>query len=258
MATTVKVFQRYINDLREYSLSSNESRFVAKQLLELYSEVLRRGDVTVLELGVDKGQSTKVFLNGMAGKPSSHLVSVDIRDCSCISNANNWTFVQKDSADIHGVINSAPILKSGIDILYVDSLHTPEHVRREIYGYFPYLTKGAVIFFDDIHSDPYMMGQRKDSVHIEIANREIFELIEAVFRANRNTLNMIEYHGSTGLCRLEKLSEIGQKLNEPVRIKKRNNKLFWRIVNSITNKKQYHHDINANDSFLIDVTKYCE
>ena len=38
----------------------------------------------------------------------------------------------------------------------------------------------AYIFFDDVDSNPYMSKQRKDSVNIEIANREIYKLLEAI------------------------------------------------------------------------------
>lgn len=256
MNRNVNIYQNYVDDLRAFASKENESRFVALQLLEMHSNVSRRQHATVLELGVDRGQSTKVFLNAMDGKPSSHLVSVDIRDCKGVSESDMWTFVQKDSADVEAVIDAAPILKDGIDVIYVDSLHTAEHVFKEISGWFPYLKKGGVAYFDDVDTGPYLMGQRKDNLGTEIANRKIYELIEAVFRANMGKINLDVLHGSTGLARVEKVSDIGSTLNKPVYVRKRNRWLFWRIINSIFRRKQYEHSQVTNESFLIDVTKY--
>lgn len=256
MNSQAHIYQDYIDDLKSYATKAEEARFVAIQLLEMYAEVSRRKDVVVLELGVDRGQSTKVFLNAIDQKQSSHLVSIDIRDCSNVSNSNKWTFVQNDSSKVEDVLKLAPILKEGIDVIYVDSLHTSEHVYKEIYGWFPYLKKGGVMYFDDVDSGPYLMGQRKDSIGTEIANRKIYELIEAVFRGNLDQSNLVVTSGSTGLARLEKVSGLGSKLNEPLYIKKRNNRIFWRLMNLIFRKKQYQHSQSNSDSFLIDVTKY--
>ena len=256
MNSQTHIYQNYIDALKSYTSKNNEARFVALQLLEMHAEVSRRKDVVVLELGVDRGQSTKAFLNAIDRKQSSYLVSVDIRDCSSVSNSDRWTFVQNDSSKVEQVLKSAPILKEGIDVIYVDSLHTSDHVYKEIYGWFPYLKKGGVMYFDDVDSGPYLQGQRKDSIGTEIANRKIYELIEAVFRGNLEQSNLVITNGSTGLARLEKISDLGAELNQPLYIRKRNNRIFWRLMNLIFRKKQYQHSQSNSDSFLIDVTKY--
>ena len=55
------LYENYINDLKIYSKKENETRLVASQLLKMHSEVASRKSPIVLELGVDRGQSTKVF-----------------------------------------------------------------------------------------------------------------------------------------------------------------------------------------------------
>ena len=50
-----------------------------------------------------------------------------------------------NSTDVDGIIKAAPILEKGIDVIYIDSLHTPKHVFKEVYGWFPFLKKGGVI-----------------------------------------------------------------------------------------------------------------
>ena len=104
------LYKNYINDLKAYSKIENEARFVASQLLQMHGEVSSRKSATVLELGVDRGQSTKVFLNAIHNKPLSHLISVDIRDCSNVSDSNLWTFLKMDSTNIAAIINAALIL----------------------------------------------------------------------------------------------------------------------------------------------------
>ena len=67
------LYQDYINDLKENSLKENESRFVAKQLLSMLNAASKRKCPIILELGVDRGQSTKVFLHLIDKKSSGHL-----------------------------------------------------------------------------------------------------------------------------------------------------------------------------------------
>lgn len=248
----MKIYQKYVDLLISETQKNNEVRFVAQQLLSLHQEALFRENPTIVELGVDQGQSTKVFLNAIDGKTAATLTSIDIRDCSEAVECNTWNFIQSDSTDIDGIINANPNIKNGIDILYVDSLHTAEHVYREVYGFFPFVKENGVIFFDDIDSGPYKKGQRKDSVSTEIANRNIFRLLEDIFEANINDLNFEIMRGSTGLAKFTKKSNLGDFLNEPKKIKDRNFKLFWRILYLLTMRKTYRHNQGTNDSFLID------
>ena len=250
------LYENYIDDLKIYSKKENETRLVASQLLKMHSEVASRKSPIVLELGVDRGQSTKVFLNAINDKSSSHLISVDIRDCSDVSDSKLWTFIKMDSCKVKNILKKAPILKKGIDVIYIDSLHTPEHVFKEVYGWFPFLKKGGVIFFDDIDSNPYLKGQRKDNVGIEISNRKILELIESIFISNIDIIDLTLIRGSTGLARIDKICERDIELKMPIKIKKRYNYFVWKVVNIFLRNKQYTHKLNSNESFLIDVTKY--
>ncbi len=177
----MKKYQSYINDLKNHLNKTDESRFLAQQLLRIHRETELKHNPLVLELGVDKGQSTRIFLNLIDGKDSAKLISIDIKDCRNSIDDKDWEFVQQDSTDIEKLLINKPEIKNGIDILYVDSLHTAEHVKKEIYNLFEYLNNDAYIFFDDIDSSPYMSKQRKDSVNIEIANRKNIYIIRGYF-----------------------------------------------------------------------------
>lgn len=247
----MKIYESYINKLRANSKIKSELRFVANQLLEMHTDASRRENPIIVELGVDKGQSTRVFLNAITEKSNARLISIDIKDCKDAVKSNNWEFVQQDSTDIESLLKKKPIIKDGIDILYIDSLHNQSHVQKEVYGFFEYIKPNGVIYFDDIDSGPYMSGQRKDSISIEIVNRKIFDLLEAIFRANYSSIDFSMKQGSTGLAKFIKYTGLGDKLNPPLFINKRRFKLYWRLLEIFKLKKSYHHNNSNNDSFLI-------
>ena len=62
--------------------------------------------------------------------------------------------------------------------------------------------KGCSIYFDDIDSGPYMLGQ--DNLYIEASNRMIHRLILSVFRSNFDLFDLNIAYGSTGLAKLTK------------------------------------------------------
>ena len=254
----MKIYQKYIDELKNHLSKLDESRFVAQQLLRLHQVVKSKVDPIIVELGVDQGQSTKVFLNAIAEKSNAKLISIDIKNCNNAVDAERWEFVQQDSSDIKSLLIAKPIIKKGIDILYVDSLHTAKHVQKEIYNFFEYLNEEAYIFFDDIDSGPYMLKQRKDSVGIEIANREIYKLLEAIFRGNINKFDFEIMRGSTGLGIFKKRVTLGEKLNPAILLRERNNYLITKINKKIMFKRSYHHNTNSFDSFLVnpDSKKY--
>ena len=236
----------------------NEIKFTKKpnfpylHLFELYRSTLDFKAPIILELGVDKGNSTKIFIDSIKNKENSKLISVDIKDCSNVLQSNKWMFIKENSANISSVINQAPLIKEReIDILFIDSLHHVDHIKKELYGYFQYLNPGAYIFFDDVDSGPYMKKQRKDSINTEIENRKIFDLLEAIFRANYSSIDFSVNYGSTGLAKFVKHSNLGDKLNFPLFISKRRFRIFWRILEFMSIKKSYKHNYSSNDSFLI-------
>ena len=110
----------------------------ATQLMFMYRSTSEKQDPVILELGTAVGVSTTIFLQACA-EQNGKLVSVDLVDCSDISTSEHWQFVQADSTNIDFVLSQAPRLRDGIDILYIDSLHTRAHVEREIMGWYPYL-----------------------------------------------------------------------------------------------------------------------
>ncbi len=91
----------------------------------------------ILELGVQKGNSTKMFLE-ICEINNGFLTSVDIEDCSNVSNNNKWKFIQS-SDDNFEYVNK--FIKKDLDIIFIDSLHEPNHIRKVFYNYFKFLKK---------------------------------------------------------------------------------------------------------------------
>ena len=79
----------------------------------------------ILELGVQQGISTKKFLD-ICDKNNGKL-SVDIEDCSNVSNNTKWKFI-KSRDDNFNYIKS--LIPREIDILFIDTLHEAKHVEK--------------------------------------------------------------------------------------------------------------------------------
>jgi predicted O-methyltransferase YrrM len=180
----------------------------ATQLMRMYRIATEQTTPTILELGAARGASTTLFLQA-SEENDGRLVSVDIKDCSDISQSSRWTFVQSDSTDVDFILSKAPHLRDGIDILYIDSLHTKSHVEKELTGWYPFMKKGSHVFFDDVDSNPYRKGQRKDNFRAEVEWDRIREYVEAFFYSNEDDFYMDTMFGSTGLAHLYKLCPMG-------------------------------------------------
>ena len=73
----------------------------------------------ILELGVQKGNSTKMFLE-LCDKNDGYLISVDIDDCSHVSSNKRWKFIHS-SDDNFNLINNK--INEKLDIIFIDSYH---------------------------------------------------------------------------------------------------------------------------------------
>lgn len=127
---------------------------------------------------------------------------MDVANCSAVSYAPICTIIRSDSANSDNILNHAPV-RDGIDVLFIVSPLTVTHVYKEIYGFFPYLKKGGVIFVDDVDSTPYTEGKEMDSFYVETENRQILNFIKFVFEANMDRLELSIRRGWTGLARLD-------------------------------------------------------
>lgn len=231
------MYEEKLNEYKANLNSGNDKHFRAKHYLSMHALITQLENPTMLELGVQSGNSTKLFLNALQDSDQGSLVSVDIDDCTSDADSPKWTFIRSDLADTQGILEQAPKLKEGIDVLFIDSLHTVDHVYKEIYGFFPYLKKGGVIFIDDIDSAPYAEGEEMDSFYVETENRQILNFINRIFEANMDRLDLSIHRGWTGLARLDKRSDFMTRLNEPKGLKVRQSKRLWKLKRSLKKRK---------------------
>ena len=168
----------------------------------------------ILELGVKEGRSTEMFLE-VCDRNNGNLISIDILDCSKISNNPRWKFIHS-SDDNFDYINGK--IEKKIDVLFIDSLHEPNHIKKVFYNYFNFVKINGLIFIDDVIQLPYVKGEYRDNEFVETINRLTFNKILEIFNENKNNFTLdINFSGS-GLATIKK---INNDLNYEKKIKNR-------------------------------------
>lgn len=168
----------------------------------------------ILELGVREGRSTRMFLE-ICDKNNGNLISIDILDYSKVSNNPRWKFIHS-SDDNFDYING--IIEKKFDVLFIDSLHEPYHVKKVFYNYFNFVKINGLIFIDDLVWLPYVKGEYRDNEFVETINRLTFNKILEIYNANKNNFTLdINFSGS-GLAIIKK---INTNLNQEKKIRNR-------------------------------------
>ena len=175
--------------------------------------LIKKKNPVILELGVERGGSTKAFL-WFLEKVNGKLYSVDIDNCSEISKSLNWKFVQSNDLDHEYILKTFPELKNyGVDLIYIDSYHENFHVLKLLNIWFKYLKKDGAIFIDDIDSFPFR--SQKDTW-----NSIVYDLtddaIKEFYYNNFDKVYFTKYFGENGLGKMYKLTDLYDEPN-PVR-----------------------------------------
>lgn len=193
-------------------------KYFEKEKLDIIRKnILNIKKPEILELGVQRGNSTKMFLK-ICNKNNGYLTSIDIKDCSFVSKSKRWKFI--NSSDDNFIFLDKKLKGKKFDILFIDSYHEPNHIRKIFYHYFYYIKKNGFIFIDDIVWLPFVKNQIHDNDFVERINRLTFDKVIEIFNSNLNSLTLdISFYGS-GLAILKKK---GTKL---VKEKKIKNRLF--------------------------------
>ena len=184
----------------------------------------------ILELGVQKGRSTKKFLD-ICKKNNGKLFSIDIDDCSNIINDKSWNFYQTRDDNFEYIKSKIP---EKIDILFIDTLHEANHVKKLINEYYPIIKKNGFIFIDDISHLPYLKNKDRDNFYCEINNKETFDLLISIYSENTENFDLSFTFVSSGLAILKKKTDSElfdyRKLNERGLTTKNILRRLWRIV----------------------------
>ena len=184
------------------------------------SELKKIKKPRILEFGVENGNSTKYFLNNIKG---GKLISVDTTDCSNLFKNKQWIFLNCRD-DNFKMVNS--YLSYKLNIIFIDTTHTANHVEKIFYLYFKKLKINGFILIDDISWLPYCKGQYRDHPWVEKNNKETFFRILEIYNSNKDKLDISFNFLDSGLCKVTKIKD--KKLNLK-------NKIYYRkfIVKNI-------------------------
>lgn len=177
--------------------------YIGKIEKNIFDKIKEKKDLIILELGVQNGASTKKFLE-ICDRNKGHLYSVDIVDCSKVSDNKNWTFIQSRDDNFDLIKSKIP---NEIDILYIDSLHEANHVIKIIYGYYDLLKLGGMIFIDDISHLPYVKNGVRNNFYCEINNQETFNTILEIYFSNHENFDLNFNFESSGLAIIKKIKK---------------------------------------------------
>ena len=159
--------------------------------------------IQILELGVKEGVSTKNFLK-ICNKNNGNLYSVDINDCSNVSNDPQWKFIQSRDDNFEFIKKS---ISNKLDVIYIDSLHEADHVEKLIYNYYNILNKNGYIFIDDINHLPYIKYEKRNNFYCEINNKETHDRIFDIYSNNKDNFDLNFSYISSGTAIILKKSD---------------------------------------------------
>lgn len=195
------------------------SDFNYKLETELLPKIKDIRNLQILELGVQKGRSTKLFLK-ICKKNNGNLYSIDIDDCSSVSNDPNWKFIHSRDDDFDKI---KQVIPKKLDVIFIDTIHEANHVRKLIYEYYKLLKKDGYIFIDDISHLPYLKNENNQNFYCEINNKETFDMILGVYKNNLELFDLNFNFISSGLAIIKKKSDLD--LNKFIKIPSRENSL---------------------------------
>ena len=196
----------------KFNRSELKKTLKIEKLLFIYNTIKDIKKINILEFGVRSGVSTNMFLN-ICEKKSGSLLSVDTDDCGNLFKNKRWKFIK--SRDDNFLFIKKHIKKK-IDVIYIDSLHEPNHVKKILYYYYKFLKKDGYVFIDDICWLPYVKSSYRVNEFNEIINRRTFNKIIEIYFQNLKNINLEFNFNASGTAKLTKKNN--KKLNEPKKI----------------------------------------
>ena len=192
------------------------SEYINKLHKEILPKINNIQNINILELGVQRGTSTNIFLK-ICEKNDGYLTSVDIDDCSKVSDNTRWKFIHSRDDDFSKIRNN---ITRQVDVIFIDTLHEADHVEKIIYGYYDLLKVGGYLFIDDISHLPYLSEKPRNNFYCEINNKETFDRIVKIYNSNTENFELNFSFVSSGLAIIKKKNI--NNLNKAQSIKKRN------------------------------------
>ena len=204
-----------------------ENDYIRKLNNFMLDEIKDIKNIKILEFGVRKGISTKLFLD-LCKKNDGKLYSVDVEDYSNILDDDNWTFIHCRDDNYEKI---EKIIPDEFDLIYLDSWHEPNHVEKIIYHYYPKVKKNGLYIIDDICWIPYVKNNYRDNFD-EVVNIETFQRILEIHYTNKNQFDLEFNFVGSGLSKITKNLD---ELNKPKKIPDRSKSIKNFIKNFLKN-----------------------
>ena len=118
------------------NLQENKIDYIIKKIKHIKN-------IQILELGVNKGISTKKFLK-LCELNNGFLTSIDIDDCSTVAKSDKWNFIHSSDDNFEKIDK---IIPTTLDLIFIDSLHEPKHVKKIFYYYYSFLKEGGDVCY---------------------------------------------------------------------------------------------------------------
>ncbi len=193
----------------------------------IHKNIKKIKNLKILELGVKEGISTSLFLK-LCEENNGSLISVDIDDCSNLYSNKNWKFIHSRD-DNFSMINEEIKKMGDLNLIYIDSYHEPNHVKKIFYNYYNLLCNNGLVFVDDISWLPYVKSSYRENKWVEEMNFKTFHKLLEIKFSNENNLKMEFSFEKSGMAKILKLNS--NNLNEPKKIKRSKNiKSFFRGI----------------------------
>ena len=157
-----------------------------------------------------------------------NLYSIDTKDCKSVSKSKRWNFIQSRDDNFDFIKNKIP---EKFDIIFLDTLHEAQHVKKIFYYYYKFLKTDGFFFIDDTSWLPYVKKNYRDGVYAEINNQETFEILLKIYFANYHNFDLEFSFVSSGFALAKKLNN--NELNSPRKIPSRKlgvKNLMWKIL----------------------------
>jgi predicted O-methyltransferase YrrM len=171
--------------------------------------------IQILELGVQNGASTKKFIE-LCDINDGFLTSIDIDDCSNVVKSDRWKFIHSSDDNFEKIDK---IIPKSLDVIFIDSLHEPNHVEKVFYHYYSFLKKGGICIIDDISWLPYSKNQYRDNEFSEYINRSTFNKIIEIHNQNQKNFYLEFLFKDSGYAIITKTEK--NPLNNSIKIRSR-------------------------------------
>ena len=207
-------------------MSDLKNTYFEKLKETFYEDLIKVKKPIILEFGVRYGISTNLFID-ICEKNQGKIYSVDLDDSSKKFSSSTWKFIHSRDDNFEYVTKNIP---AKFDLIYLDSFHDAEHVKKIFYYYYPFLKEGGHFIIDDVSWIIYSKNNIREHFNSEINNQETFEEILKIFNSNMNNFDLNFNFKGSGMAKIFKKNNNKLELDKKIYSRKYTIKNFLRKI----------------------------